>query len=469
MTPILLWHRRDLRLTDNPAMHWAAGQGRPVIPVFLLDEVVADWGAASKWRIGRSLEAHAERLEGIGSRLILRRGPAAEALSTLLDETGAGDVVWSRLYVHDERARDEAVLAMLERRGADAHVFDGHIVFRPEDVATGSGGFYKVYTPFYRNVAARDPEPPLPPVEQLPAPDTWPPSDALADWNLGGAMNRGGAVLERHARVGELAARARLVEFVEGRIRAYAEARDKLPEDGTSKLGENLTYGEISARECLAAVRAEAPAGAGRDTFAKELLWRDFAHHLAWHTPKLTKGNWKPEWDAFPWRGDNDAAEVWRRGITGVPVVDAAMREMYVTGTMHNRGRLLTASYLTKHMLTHWRVGCDWFADALTDWDPANNALNWQWVGGCGPDASPFFRIFNPETQAERFDRGGRYRGHWLAERADAPSEEALAWFEAIPRRWGQSPDQPYPEAPVVGMAEGRARALEAMQEFRDR
>jgi deoxyribodipyrimidine photo-lyase len=174
----------------------------------------------------------------------------------------------------------------------------------------------------------------------------------------------------------------------------------------------------------------------------------------------LTKENWRPEWDAFPWRGDNPEAEAWRRGRTGLPVVDAAMREMYVTGRMHNRARMLVASYLTKHMMTHWRIGCDWFADVLIDWDPASNAMGWQWAAGSGPDASPFFRVFNPETQAEKFDPDAVYRRRWLVEFGGGA--QARSYFDAIPESWGMSPDDPYPDAPVVGLSEGRQRALEA-------
>ena len=467
--PILLWHRRDLRLTDNPAMRWACETGRPVIPVFVLDEVVEGWGAAPRWRIGQSLAAHARRLEEAGSALILRRGPALEALRALIRDTGADTVVWNRLYVADERARDTAVKAALKEDGIDARSCDGHVLFEPWTVETGTGGFYRVYTPFWKAVRDRDLSEPHGPVTELAAPSEWPASDALADWDLGAAMNRGGAVLERYARVGELEARARLSEFVEARVDGYAEARDMLAERGTSGLSENLTYGEISARECwFAGQRAQAEGRAGAETFLKEIVWRDFAHHLAFHTPRLTRSNWREEWDAFPWRGDNEDAEAWRRGRTGIEAVDAGMREMYVSGTMHNRARMLVASFLTKHLMTHWRVGCDWFADCLIDWDPASNAMGWQWTAGSGPDAAPFFRVFNPDTQAEKFDPKGRYRRRWVAEltpsrdpsRANVP-DDALAYFEAVPRSWGLAPSDPYPD-PIVDLKAGRERALAA-------
>ncbi|MEM7489177.1 MAG: deoxyribodipyrimidine photo-lyase [Pseudomonadota bacterium] len=459
--PILLWLRRDLRLTDNPAMAWAAAQDRPVVPVWIHDEVVEDWGAAPKWRMGLSLEDFAGRLAEIGSRLILRRGDALATLRALVAETGATSVVWNRLYVANERARDTGVKEALRGDGLEARSFQGHVLHEPWTVETGSGGFYKVYTPFWKAVRDRDLSDPIPPVEALPAPGTWPESDDQAGWGMARAMRRGTEVTAAHVHVGELAARDRLVAFCDDKIDTYHDARDMLAWDGTSGLSENLTYGEISARECwFAGVRAREEGKQGAETFLKEIVWRDFAHYLAYHTPGLTTENWKPEWDAFPWRGDNDQAEAWRRGRTGLEVVDAAMREMYVTGTMHNRARMLVASYLTKHLMTHWRVGCDWFADVLIDWDPASNAMGWQWTAGSGPDASPFFRIFNPETQAEKFDPKGDYRRRWLAERGGG--DLARSYFAAIPESWGMSADDAYPNAPIVGLSEGRARALEA-------
>ena len=235
----------------------------------------------------------------------------------------------------------------------------------------------------------------------------WPASDRLEDWRLGAAMNRGAAVVAplsgggRGGGPGEAGG----VSWP-GRWQRYAEARDLPGVAGTSRLSENLTYGEIGIRAVWhAGLRARDEGRAGAESFLRELAWREFSYHLMHHTPQITSANWKPEWDDFPWRGDNPDAERWRRGMTGEPFVDAAMREMYVTGTMHNRARMIAGSYLTKHLLTHWKVGLDWFADCLTDWDPAANAMGWQWVAGSGPDAAPYFRVFNPAGQAEKFDR----------------------------------------------------------------
>lgn len=467
MAPILLWLRRDLRLTDNPAMDWAAQQGRPVIPVWLRDEVVDTWGAAPLWRAGLGLAALARSLDGIGSRLVLRSGPALDGLRALAAETGAETVAFSRLYVADERARDERVADGLRADGVAVETFRGHVLFEPAEVTTGAGGFYKVFTPYWNAVRGRDLAPPTGPLDALAAPADWPASDDLAGWDMGRAMRRGADVVARHVHVGEEAARTRLHAFLHHRADDYVRGRDLLAVDGSSRLSENLTWGEISARECwFAGLRRRGEGHAGAETFLKELAWRDFAHHLAWHTPHLTSEHWKAGWETFPWRGDNPDAEAWRRGRTGIEVVDAAMRELYVRGRMHNRARMLTASYLTKHLMTDWRVGSAWFADCLVDWDPGSNAMGWQWAAGCGPDASPFFRIFNPDTQAAKFDPDGGYRDRWLVHRKGDPL--ARSYFHAIPRAWGMSPEDPYPKAPVVGLAEGRARALEAFAQRRE-
>ncbi|MGB3406809.1 MAG: deoxyribodipyrimidine photo-lyase [Jannaschia sp.] len=457
--------RRDFRLADNPALTWAVEQGRPVIPVFLLDEVVEGWGAAPKWRLDLGLETLSERLSGAGSRLVLRRGQALDALRALVDETGADCVVWNRLYVADERARDTGVKEALRADGLQARSFAAHVLFEPWTVETGSGGYYKVYTPFWKSVRDRDPGAPLPSVPAIPAPRDWPATDDRDDWGLGRAMRRGGDVVAGHVTVGEKAAQGRLGAFIAGGIEGYDAARDQLAETGTSGLSENLTYGEIGIRTCWAAgQRALQDGKTGAETFLKELVWRDFAHHLAYHTPHLVSENWRADWDAFPWQGDSDLAEAWRRGRTGIEAVDAGMREMYVTGRMHNRARMLVASYLTKHLMTHWKVGADWFADCLIDWDPASNAMGWQWAAGSGPDAAPFFRIFNPDTQAEKFDKGGRYRRRWIAEVFPKPGALACSFFDAVPLSWGLSASDAYP-SPIVDLKEGREKALEAYRQ----
>jgi len=464
--PVIYWTRRDFRLSDNPALVAACDSGAPVIAVFLCDEVVEGHGAAPKWRLGLGAEAFASALEAAGSRLIFRRGRALDCLKGLIAETGATAVHWNRLYDPKARARDEGVKSALKEAGIAAVSHAGHLIHEPWTVETGTGGFYKVYTPFWKAVRGREVAEPLA-VPSIPAPADWPESEVIADWALGAAMDRGAAVVRPHCHVGEEAARGRLGAFIAHRIGAYAEDRDRLDVDGTSGLSENLTCGEISARVCWhAGARAMEEGKAGAETFLKELIWRDFAYHLVHHTPHITERNWREEWEAFPWNTDDQVQEVrdWKRGRTGMAIVDAAMREMYVTGRMHNRARMLVASYLTKHLMSHWKIGMDWFEDCLIDWDPASNAMGWQWSAGSGPDATPYFRVFNPETQAEKFDPHGRYRRAWVAELSGRPPETALSFFDAIPVSWAMTPGDGYPSAPVVSASEGRKRALDAYE-----
>ncbi|EAR51338.1 deoxyribodipyrimidine photolyase [Oceanicola granulosus HTCC2516] len=467
---ILVWVRRELRLGDHPALAEAAATGRPVVPVFLCDETVEARGAAAQWRLGLGVAAFAEALAGAGSRLVLRRGGAAAALVALAREAEAGEVWWSRAHEPVAAALERDVAGALAAEGIGTRAFEGHVLFPPESVATKTGGYYKVYTPFWKSVRDRDVGTPLPPPKRLTAPGRWPESERLEAWGLGAEMRRGADVVAEHVVVGEAAAARRLERFVEERLADYPQARNRFDVEGTSGLSENLAVGEISARSCWqAGLMARDAGNPGAETFLKEVAWRDFAYHLLHHTPRLATDNWRPEWAAFPWNTDEDAPEVvaWQRGRTGVALVDAAMREMYVTGRMHNRGRMIVGSYLTKHLLSHWRIGQRWFDAHLTDWDPANNALGWQWVAGSGPDASPFFRVFNPDGQAEKFDPDGAYRRKWVAEGQDDPPATALAYFAAIPRKWSMSADDPYPQ-PVVGLAEGRARALAAYKGRQD-
>ena len=461
-TPLILWFRRDLRLTDHPMLARAVQSGRPLIPVFILDPETEGLGAAPKWRLGLGIAAFAKALEALGARLILRRGAALDVLQALVAETGATGVWWSRLYDPASVARDTGVKASLKAAGHEARSFEGHLLFEPWTVQTGQGGFYRVYTPFWRAVRGADLSAPAAAPTRLCAPQDWPASDSLQAWDMGRAMQRGAAIVAPHLHVGEAAALARLDRFVTRPIARYADERDLPAVDATSGLSENLAYGEIGPRTIWhAGWRALHEGKPGAETFLKELVWREFAYHLMHHTPHITHSNWKPEWDGFDWRADNKDAEYWRRGLTGEPFVDAAMREMYATGRMHNRARMIVASYLTKHLMTHWKVGLDWFADCLVDWDPAANAMGWQWAAGSGPDASPFFRIFNPATQAEKFDPRAEYRCRFIAELSPNPGQLALSYFDAVPQSWALSPKRPYPK-PLIDLAEGRKRALEA-------
>ena len=462
MTPTLLWFRRDLRLQDHAALTAALARGGPVIAVFICDAQVETLGSAPKWRLGQGIAALQKAVADKGNRLILRRGAAIDVIPKLVEETGATAVYWQRSYDPASQARDAEVKAFLSAMGLEAKSFKGHLLFEPWTVQTKLGGFYKVYTPLWKAVRGREVPEPLPAPTRIPGPETYPSSEALGAWGLGRAMQRGAAIVERYARVGADLAQERLAEFTSGALRHYGEGRDIPGEDGTSKLAENLALGEITPAQCWHAGQAELNRGnPGAEIFLKELVWREFAYHLLHHTPQILTRNWKPAWDAFPWSEEASSAKftAWKTGRTGLEFIDAAMRELYVTGTMHNRGRMIVASYLTKHLMTHWRLGQAWFEDCLIDWDPASNATGWQWAAGSGPDAAPYFRVFNPETQIEKFDADRRYRKMWIAEGQANPPASALQYFDAIPSSWTLSAQSAYP-APIVSAKDGREIAL---------
>ncbi|MGC1506432.1 MAG: deoxyribodipyrimidine photo-lyase [Sulfitobacter sp.] len=464
-TPILMWFRRDLRLSDHAALSAACASGHPVIPLFIHDDLVGKLGAAPTWRLGLGLGALSEALEAQQSRLILRRGASAlSILQDLIAQTGAQAVYWSRLYDPQSVTRDKAVKKTLKEQGIDARSFGGHLMFEPWSVETKTGGYYKVYTPFWNAVKKTGVDVPRSAPKAVQAPRLWPDSELLDDWKMGAAMNRGADVVRPFVRLGQQAAQERLARFTADIIAGYKDTRNLPGVDGTSNLSENLALGEISPHQCWqAGERALEEGKQGAETFLKELVWREFAYHLMHHTPRILSSSWREEWDGFPWQTADDSAEVmaWKQGRTGVPFVDAAMRELYVTGRMHNRARMIAASYLTKHLMTDWRIGMAWFEDTLIDWDPASNAMGWQWTAGSGPDASPFFRVFNPETQRDKFDPDRAYTSRWIAEARGHPHRDAQAFFEAVPRSWNMSADASYPD-PVVPLAEGRERALQA-------
>lgn len=462
-SPIILWFRRDLRLGDHEALTAACASDRPVIPLFICDDLVDVQGAAPKFRLGLSVENLAQALGDKGSRLIVRRGDALSVLREVAAQTGATAVYWSRLYDPANKDRDTAVKSALKEDGLDAKSFKGHVLFEPWTVETKAGGFYKVYTPMWKSVRGNDVPLALPEPGQIPAPSEWPESEQLSDLQFDAAMRRGAEGLLAHCTVGERAAANRLSAFIEDDVADYVTNRDLPAVKGTSGLSENLTYGEISPRVCWhAGWQALHDGKSDAEVFLKELVWREFAYHLAHHTPRIVSDNWRPEWDSFPWNTEETKEVIaWKQGRTGIQFVDAAMREMYVTGTMHNRGRMIVASYLTKHLLSHWKIGMEWFADCLIDWDPCSNAMGWQWSAGSGPDATPYFRVFNPVTQLDKFDKNREYASRWLAEPYSEPSKLALSYFDMVPKRWGLSPDAKYPD-PVIATDVGRKRALDA-------
>jgi deoxyribodipyrimidine photo-lyase len=466
--PVVVWFRQDLRLTDNPALAAAVASGRPIIPLYVLDQTAAPLGGASLWWLDKSLAALDASLQALGSRLILRRGDPAHQIGEIIAATGAGAVVWNRLYDKHSVARDSALKSDLRADGIEAQSFDGGLLVEPWTVKSGSGEPYKVFTPFWR--AARGvlfDRTAFAAPGGLVAPTPWPASEALVDWGLQPTSPdwSTGFYLWRP---GEDGARALLDSFLGGPVKAYADERNLPGVDGTSRLSPHLRFGEIGPRQVWRAVLAAMEAGhAPADQAAKflaELGWREFNHHLLFHWPDLPTANFKPDFDRFVWRDDPAALKAWQTGQTGYPIVDAGMRELWATGFMHNRVRMIVASFLIKHLMIDWREGEAWFRDTLVDADIAQNAANWQWVAGSGADASPWFRIFNPITQGEKFDPDGVYVRRWCPELAKLPNDVIHQPWTASEGRLvaaGVKLGRTYPH-PIVDHAAARARALDA-------
>lgn len=472
MSACLLWFRRDLRLTDNPALTAALERGEPVIPVYIHDpDAERPWtpGAASRSWLHRSLQALAADLATRGSRLIVRRGPVLQTLQSLLGETGATAVAWNRLYDPALVERDTRIKAALKNDGIGVWSHPTALWCEPWQIATGSGQPYKVFTPFWRALASRLPDAPLRAApERIPGPREWPTGveiDALA-LNPAIPWDRGFYEIWQP---GEAGAFRRLQRFLDEDLHGYSEARDR-PADsgGRSRLSPHLHFGEIGPLQVLRAIQRVRASGDvpenDAEHFLRELGWREFAHHLLHHFPQTPDRPLNPGFAAMPWRRERDYAadlRAWQRGRTGIPIVDAGMRELWATGSMHNRVRMIAASLLTKNLLIPWQEGAHWFWDTLVDASLASNTLGWQWVAGCGADAAPYFRIFNPVLQSQKFDAAGRYIRRWVPELADLPDKTIHApWTlrTATPRD--------YP-APIVDLSVSRQRALDAYARMR--
>ncbi|MEW5755551.1 MAG: deoxyribodipyrimidine photo-lyase [Pseudomonadota bacterium] len=477
MTVGVVWFRRDLRLTDNPALHAALHECDRVIPVYLhAPDEEAPWspGAASRWWLHHSLEALRQSLRDAGSDLVIRQGPSLPALRDLIAETGARQVYWNRLYEPAVQARDAGIDAALTRTGIICRHFNASLLREPNEIQTKSGGPYRVFTPFWQTYLRQAQfDSPLAPrrLPSLPATVRSEPLSVLdllprIRWDQGLA----------HAwQPGEGGAWRQLQQFVAEQMQDYPGQRDLPARPGTSRLSAHLHFGEISPRQIWHAVQSETrhPAQAGLlqagEAWLRQLVWREFGVHLLHHFPHTAQQPLDPRFERFPWRRHYRAdLRRWQRGETGIPLVDAGMRELWHTGWMHNRVRMIAASFLTKNLLIPWQEGAQWFWDTLVDADLANNTLGWQWTAGCGADAAPYFRIFNPISQGKRFDPTGDYIKTWLPE------------LSALPAPWVHEPWKApatvlqeanitldhYPQ-PIVDLAATRARALDAWADIR--
>jgi len=468
--PLIVWFRRDLRLADNPALHTAAETGRPVIALYILDdETPGPWamGDAARWWLHGALQTLAENLAKRGATLILRQGRADGVIEDLIRESGACGVYWNRCYEPYAIARDTRIKEALGGRGLDVQSFNGSLLFEPWTIQTKQGGFYKVYTRFWHACRDRgEPPAPLSAPDEIKAADSAIQSDNLADWGLLPSTPDWAGGLRARWQPGEAGAIDRLRGFLDSGLDGYTDGRDFPADPVTSNLSPHLQSGDIGPRQIWHETLRCAGWNEGTEKFLKEVVWREFAYHVFYHLPSLPDAPMYARFAEFPWVDDDEMLQCWQQGRTGYPMVDAGMRELWRTGHMHNRVRMITASFLVKHLLLPWQAGEAWFWDTLVDADLAVNAFSWQWVAGCGADAAPYFRIFNPITQGKKFDPDGDYIRTYVPEVAALPDKYLFAPWEApddVLRDAGVVLGETYPK-PVVDHKKARERALAAFK-----
>lgn len=467
---IIVWFRQDLRIADNPAL-WAACKSGPVIPIFIwAPEDEGQWppGAASRWWLHQSLRALGSRLKECGSRLIIRRGNPLEQLTTLQRETDAQSIFWNRRYEPDAVLRDQTLTTRLENLELKVETFNSHLLVEPWAIANKSGKPFRVFTPFWKTalqsitLLASKPEPP-----KWNSPTTWPKSLSLDDLALLPKIDWA-AAMRKAWRPGEAGAQAELIRFIDSKLAAYGAKRDFPGRQGTSRLSPHLHFGEIGPYQILQAIAARQRSWKN-SPFVTELGWREFAHHLLFHFPNTPTEPLRSQFKQFVWHENGDWLTAWQKGKTGYPIVDAGMRELWATGWMHNRVRMIVASFLVKDLLQPWLAGAQWFWDTLVDADLANNTLGWQWCAGCGADAMPYFRIFNPVSQGKKFDVHGDYVRRWIPELAQMPKNWIHQPWRApaqILQRAGVILGENYPH-PIVSHAIAREVALEALRKIK--
>jgi deoxyribodipyrimidine photo-lyase len=468
---VIVWFRESLRLSDHPALAAAAERGVPVICLYVFDDEspgLRPLGGATRWWLAQSLRSLKASLQAIGADLELRHGAAVTVVPALARETNAAAVFWNDVAQAPQRtvAKDvDEVLAML---GIESKSFADDLLVDPARLRGTNGRGPRVFTPFWKRVLALgDPPQPLPVPKSLPS-VAGVAGLAVEDLSLEPTTPDWAGGLRETWQVGERAAQARLAAFLEADVQTYVTDRDRPDRDGTSRLSPHLRFGEISPRQVWHAARFAAAARPattpGIDKFMSELGWREFSRHLLYDRPDLADRNLQATFDGFPWRNDDAGLRAWQRGRTGYPIVDAGLRQLWHSGTMHNRVRMVVASFLVKHLLIDWRLGERWFWDTLVDADVANNPASWQWIAGSGADAAPYFRVFNPVLQGEKFDPEGDYVRRWVGELAALPAP-------LIHRPWSATPVElasadvtlggNYP-APIVGHKAARERALAA-------
>ncbi len=466
--PAIVWFRRDLRLLDNPALSAALASGRPVLGAYILDrDGFFAAGGAQRWFLAGALESLSRGLSEIGVDLIIREGGEKDTILSLSRAANAAAVYWNRRYARAEIESDQQIKGHLKKSGLEAHSFNGALLREPFEIKSKTGGPYRVYTPFWNTLRAIGPG-----RREVGAPGPQKrithsfSSDRLEDWRLRPTTPNWAKEFADEWRIGEQEAAGRLDAFLGGPAARYGEERNLPGIRGTSQLSPYLALGVISPltiwnRTERAISERMIPEGEGLK-FLSEIGWREFAYHLLYHNPTMPTAPLRAQFEHFPWRDDEAAFGAWTRGETGVPIIDAGMRELWRTGWMHNRVRMIVASFLVKNLLVPWQKGERWFWETLVDADPANNAASWQWVAGCGADAAPYFRIFNPVSQGEKFDPNGDYVRRFVPELARLPAAEIHApWKAPTAIRPGDYP------APIIDLDQTRKRALEAYQSIK--
>lgn len=475
MNTSIIWFRRDLRLADNPALNHALKSAECIVPLFIhAPEEEGAWamGSASQWWLHHSLAVLDETLRQFGSRLVIRHGASLDMIRQVVAETGAGRVYWNRAYEPEVIARDQGIKQALRADGLIVESSNGSLLYEPWAVKRPQGEPYKVFTPFWKALQKLGLDLALWPVpSHIPRLPSGVESVALESldllpkiaWDCG---------FKETWHPGEQGAWASLETFIDSAMGDYTLERDRPDHAGTSRLAPHLHFGEISPRQIAGSINARLAVIGGQtgaENFLRQLGWREFAHHLMFHFPHTTENPLNNRFLSFPWKEpDATLLQAWQRGKTGIPLVDAGMRELWQTGWMHNRVRMVAASFLVKNLRIHWLEGARWFWDTLVDADLANNTMGWQWVAGCGADAAPYFRIFNPVLQGERFDPKGDYVRRWVPELARLPARfihQPWQATEAILSASGVRLGVDYPH-PMLNLKTTRVSALEAYKQM---
>lgn len=474
----IIWFRHDLRLNDHQALQAAISLNQPIIPLYILDqETPQNWriGEASLWWLHHSLLELGKSLNKYGNRLILKKGKAEEIFNQLIKEYKVNNVFWNRCYEPYHISRDKNIKQHLKDKSINVKTFNGSLLFEPWEIKNKQNEEFKVFSPFWKTcLQYLDHKQPIEnsKIKKENIPSSWPLSDQLEEWKLLPQKPNWAKGFENEWKPGEKGAWDKLKKFNDV-IDTYKDDRNLPAIEGTSKLSPHLHYGEISPRQILQFIKNNHKnniGNAGVNHFFSELGWREFSYHLIYHFPDFPDQNWRPQFNKFPWENQRNNLKLWQKGLTGYPIVDAGMRELWQTGWMHNRVRMIAASFLVKDLLIDWREGEKWFWDTLVDADLANNAAGWQWVAGSGADASPYFRIFNPILQGEKFDPDGQYVKKYIPELKDLPKEYIHKPWEApesILENSGVKLGENYPK-PIVDHDIARKKALDALKSTKE-